>query len=241
MIHEIGLSCPSCMTADPAANMLRDGQSQSRSPNCQKCGGNGTIYRDPVLVRGIATNIRQQKNVLDSGLVEPGDMQFSIGPGFVDCGQQYRKISQGDKLTATWSQPLSEGQTIVRGASTMGENLRLANNVQEDEDRLTYEPETAIWCEDENQVVYTHPDFELGPGRVIKWVGKQPAIGTKYVIKYQAYFEWLVWSQPQERVDRGNRDLGSLLFLRKRHVAFINDSPFVVDTDRVSLSSRLSC
>ena len=236
MVHEYGLACPRCRTADVHANMLGDGESQTRSPNCPNCRGDGWIFRDGTVVRGLATSIRQQNKYLDVGMAQPGDMQFSLAP---ELG---RRVSQGDKFTATWTQPLNEGQTVVRGAATMGENLRLKNNVDTDEDRLWYEPGESVWCEDVHGTVYkADGDFQLGPGRIIKWVGARPAVGVKYVIKYTAYLEWLVFAPPQERVDRDNKDLGPLVFLRKRHVAFVNDSPFITAADRVPLRSRVAC
>ena len=63
----------------------------------------------------------------------------------------------------------------------------------------------------------------------------------RYVIKYTAYFEWMVWAPPQDRRDRGNRDLGPLIMLRKRHVAMINDSPYITAADRIPLSARVEC
>lgn len=241
MIHEIGVSCAKCRTADVHANMLRDGQSQTRLPNCRVCSGDGWIFRDPILVRGLATNIRQQNNVIDVGVVQPGDMQFSLPSSFASCGKD-RKISKGDKFTQTWPLSLDDGQTIIRGAATLGENIRLIDNINENEDRLWYEPVSSMWCEDENGVIYKEgSDFTLGPGRVIMWVGSSPIVGSKYVIKYSAYFEWLVFAPPFERVDKDNRDLGPLVFLRKRHVAFINESPYITSSDRQSFSKRIAC
>ena len=239
MVHEVGLACPRCRTSDVAANMLQDGQAQTRSPNCPGCGGDGKIYRDPVIVRGLATSIRQQRNVHDMGEAQPGDMQFSIGPGFFGSGQSTRRVSRDDKFVATWDQPLDEGQTIVRGAATLSDNLRVFNNVNPDEDRLWYEPATALWCEDEAGVQYQiGQDFTFGPGRVIRWIGSSPEIRTKYTIKYTAYMEWIVWQPPQERNERDNRDLGPLVMLRRRHVAFVNDSPLITESDREPLSAR---
>jgi hypothetical protein len=189
----------------------------------------------------LAVSIRQQRNILDAGVAQPGDMQFSPGPGEAGgCGST-RRVGNGDKFTATWDQPLDDGQTIVRGAAHMDENLRLEFNVNPDEDRLWYEPGSALWCEDEDGVVYKPGDFELGPGRVIHWVGNRPQIGTKYTLKYTAYFEWIVWAPPQERVDHANLDLGPLIFLRRRHIAFINTSPLIVESDRRPLSARTTC
>lgn len=200
------------------------------------------MYRNGVLTCGLATSIRQQRNVHDIGESQPGDMQFSLGPDFFECGGGGRRVGRDDKFIATWDQPLDEGQTIVRGAATMSDNLRLKYNVSEDEDRLWYEPATALWCEDENGITYTqNGDFILGPGKVIKWVGNQPEVGVKYAIKYTAFFEWIAWIPPLERRDKNNRDLGPLVFLRKRHIAHINDSPVITADDRVPLSTRIAC
>lgn len=241
MIHEMALSCPKCRASDVHLNMIPDAQGQNRSPHCNNCNADGWLFRSPVLVRGLATSIRQQKNILDAGIAQPGDMQFSIGPGFTGCGQDQRRISRNDKFTATWSQPLDDGQTIVRGAAHMQDNIGLNNNVAITEDRLWYSPDQSLWCEDEDGIVYGAGDFELGPGRVINWVGNSPAQGTAYTIKYTAFFEWIAFVPPQERVDRDNKDMGPLIILRKRHVAHINDSPYITDADRISASDRVSC
>jgi hypothetical protein len=245
MVHEYGIMCPRCRTSDPAANMLRDGKFQTRSPNCPRCGGDGWLYRDPFVVRGLATSIRQQKNPVDVDIMQPGDMQFSVDPtmGVADCAHGgLRRISEDDRFTQTWTSALDQGQGIVRGASSLDENARLVPTLDRSEDRLWYEPSAALWCEDEHGKTYTQDaNFVLGPGKVIKWLNTQPPIGTKYVLKYTAYFEWLVWAPPQERYDRDNKDIGPLVFLRKRHVAFVNESPFVSDTDRVPLAKRVTC
>jgi hypothetical protein len=244
MIHEIGIACAKCRTSDPNANLLGDGKLATRLPNCPRCGGDGWLYRDATVVAGLATAIRQQNNVVDAGVIKPGDMQFSIGPGFFTVertGAADRRVSQNDKFTQTWSAALDEGQTFIRGAASLGENLRLQPAHHPAEDRLWYQPAHALWCEDENGTEYFEgSDFLLGPGRVIKWVGNQPTIGGKYVLHYTAFFEWLVWAPPQERVDRDNKDLGPLIFLRKRHVAYVNDSPFLTSADRVPLNKRIA-
>lgn len=243
MIHEIGVACPKCRNEDVFSGLRDDGKQRRRSPYCKRCGGDGWLFRDGILTRGLAVGIRQQKNIHDVGLAQPGDMVFSVDPGFFGgCGQDGRRVSRDDKFTSTWSQPLDDGQTIVRGAATLGENKDLREPVDDSEDRLWYEPESALWCEDEDGTVYKQDaDFVLGPGRVIKWVGNQPLKGTKYTLKYNAYFEWLVFAPPQERRDRDNKDLGPLVFLRRRHIAFVNDSSVVTEDDRQSLKSRISC
>jgi len=246
MLHEFGIRCPRCRTSDPAANLVGDGKIQQRFPDCRNCGGDGWLYRSPFLVKGLATSIRQQSNPVDVGVVQPGDMQFSIDPQFggFDCahGGHPRLVSEDDKFTQTWVSALDEGQGIVRGSHTMGDNPRVQTGMADNEDRLFYEPAYSLWCEDERGKTYTeNGDFTLGPGKVIRWVGQAPDVGTKFTIKYAAYFEWIVWSPPMQRVDRDNRDLGPLVFLRKRHVHYVNESPFATPDDRVPIQSRVAC
>lgn len=241
LIHEMAVSCPTCRTADVFANTAQDGQYAVRSPNCIKCGGDGRLYRKPALVRGIVSGMRQNRIHNAIGDTQPGDMQLSIGPGFPIFGAEQRRISRDDKFTATWDSPLDDGQTVVRGAATLDDNLRLKFAVNADEDRLWYYPAKALHCEDENGIEYFQDaDFVLGEGKIIKWIGNQPDIGTKYVIKYTAYLEWIVWIPPTERTDVDGVDLGPLVQLRRKHVAFVNDSPYIVEEDRVFVTNKLT-
>lgn len=241
MVHEIALIC-TCRNEDTYAGLLGDGNQRRRLPFCPRCGGDGHLYRNPTVIKGLTTSIRQQKNILDAGIAQPGDMLFSPSlpsPDYTTPNGQIR-IASMDKLTATWEQPLDEGQVVVRGAGTAYENKTLGAGLADNEDRLWYEPVSSIWCEDENGKIYTaDADFVLGPGKIIKWLTNIP-LRIKYSIKYNAFFEWISFTNPQERVDRQG-DLGQLVFLRKRHVAFVNDSPLATEADRLALSSKLSC
>lgn len=246
MIHEYGVAC-TCRVEDVYASTLGDGKDNRRDPFCPRCGNSGWLYRDPVLITGIITSIRQQNNFHDIGEAQPGDASFSPHVSSLDCTKGRRRIGQSDRFTATWSQPLHEGQIIVRGAGTMNENKGLTTHLSDDEDRLWYEPASAIWCEDANDIVYYEKaDFVFGPGKIIKWIGNKPDPGVRYSIKYNAFFEWLAWQAPQERVDRDGKDLGPLVMLRKRHAVIINtdpkaDSPVAIQTDRQSLQSIITC
>lgn len=242
MLHEIAISC-TCRVEDTYAGSHADAKERRREPFCQRCRGDGWLHRDPKVVIGLATSIRQQRNILDAGIAQPGDMMFSPSLESLDCSLEGpRKIGAYDKLTALWSQPLDDGNVLVRGAATLDENLGLNSFLTKDEDRLWYEPDSAIWCEDEEGIVYNAgADFVLGPGRVIRWVGNRPYVKKRYTIKYQAFFEWIVFQPPQERHDRDNADLGQLVFLRKRHIALVNDNPHAVPDDKISLQSRVNC
>lgn len=244
MLHLVGILC-TCQVEDTYAGIKNDGKDRRRDPFCPRCGGDTHLYRNGSLITGMCTSIRQQRNILDAGVAQPGDMLFSPDMGSADGSCEVdggRRIGLNDKLVATWDQPLDDGQVIRRGAGTADENIGLTTNLADDEDRLWYEPLQSLWCEDEEGVVYTaNSDFVLGPGRIIKWVGNRPPKGRRYTIKYTAFFEWIVFVPPQDRRDRDELDLGPLVFLRKRHIAFINDNPKIVETDRISLQSRVTC
>jgi hypothetical protein len=238
MLHELAVSC-TCRVEDTFAGLKNDGKERRRDAFCPRCRGDGWLYRSPRLVIGIATSIRQQRNILDAGIAQPGDMQFSPSLEPPDCTLPYRAIGAWDKLTATWSQPLDDGHVLVRAAA---QGLPTETFLRPNEDRLWYEPDYAIWCEDENAQVYVEgTDFELGPGKIIRWIGRVPADHVRYTIKYAAFFEWIVFVPPQERRDRDNANLGQLVFLRKRHVAFVNDSPIATPDDHIPIQARMAC
>jgi hypothetical protein len=237
MLHEVAISC-TCRVADTAAGLVNDGKENRRDPFCQRCRTDGWLYRAPQLVVGLATSIRQQRNILDAGIAQPGDMQFSPSLQSPDCQIAYRSIGAWDRLTATWAQPLDDGHVLVRAAA---QQLPVPSGLMPNEDRLWYEPAEAIWCEDEDGKQYAvNSDFELGPGKIIRWIGRAPAAHKRYTIKYSAYFEWIVFAPPQERRDR-DQNMGQLVFLRKRHVAFVNDSPMALPEDRIPIQARVNC
>ena len=107
------------------------------------------------------------------------------------------------------------------------------------EDRLWYNASSSIWCEDEDGNVYRSGDFKLDGSKIIKWTGDSPTIGKKYVIKYNAYLEWIAFDPPAVRRDR-NRDLGQRVGLRRRHVALIDDDPRARVGDKIPFCSRVS-
>lgn len=241
LVHEIAISC-TCRVEDTFAGLKNDGKERRRDPFCPRCRGDGWLYRSARLVIGLVTSIRGQRNILDAGIAMPGDMQFSpqFGEG---CGDQAtRSIGAWDRITKTWPEPLDDGHVLVRGAATAFENKGLQTFLKPNQDRLWYEPAESIWCEDEDGVVYSaDADFVLGPGKIITWVGRKPEDAKRYTIKYQAYFEYIVFQPSLERRDRDNVNLGQLVFLRRRHVALINASPLAVAEDLVALETRTSC
>ncbi len=244
VVHEIAITC-TCRITDTYAGLKEDGKQRRAGWSCPRCGDSGWLYRDPVLLTGMVTGIRQQKNILDIGVYKPGDMLLSPLPtSGSSCGDTSfsRKIGMSDKITATWPQVIDDGIVIIRGAASTGENTNLKNSLAIDEDRLWYEPASAIWCEDDQGNTYTEgSDFTLGPGRIIKWVGNQPALKQAYTFKYNGYFEWIVFANPQERIDRNGDDLGQAVMLRKKHVVSVNSEPTGSDSDKTSFRSKVSC
>jgi hypothetical protein len=236
MIHEIAILC-TCRNGDPFSTLEKP-SSTNKYLSCSKCGNEFWLYRDPVVVTGFTTSIRQNLNISPDAMLMPGDMMFGTGyPSNDYSGRTPRIIGMFDKLTATWPQPVDGGQVIVRGAGSKGKGAEFTT-LAENEDKLWYEPHSAIWCEDQNGVVYKEGDFRLGPGRVITWEGNAPAIGTKYTIKYSAFFEWIVFQPPQERIDRGGQDIGQSISLKKKHVVFPNDNPSTNKETKLSLQER---
>jgi hypothetical protein len=240
MIHEIGIRC-TCAISDTFAGMKDDGKQNRRNPFCPQCLGSGWLYRDPKTVKGIATSIRQQRNIIDAGYAVPGDMVFSPSIKGFECGA--RRIGTWDQLTATWEQPLDDGQVIVRGAATTGDNTGIKTDLSDNQDRLWYDPSSAIWCEDEDGVVYHEKtDFILGPGKVITWQGNKPNNNVRYNIKYNCFFEWISFQPPMPRLDKDNQSLGDVVFLRKKHVAFINEAAVETNNiEKMDLQYRIKC
>jgi hypothetical protein len=219
---------------DTHAGMIERGAHVPRKRRligCEICDGSGYIFRKARQIVGLVTGIRQTKNQLESGWALPGDCVLSVKPDVV--------ISGGDLLTFTWGQSVPDGQVLLRGAGSMNDNAGRDTGLEEDEDRLLYNAVSAIHCEDEDKNVYNSgADFTLNTSKIIKWHGSQPQKGKVYTLKYMAYLEWVAFLPPDIRRDR-NRDLGTRVGLRKRHVALVNDDPTLLARDRVPFCDRL--
>jgi len=233
IIHEVGLRC-TCNREDLFAGETEHGAHvarQRRKFGCNICGGYGYIYRKARRLTAIVTGIRQSKAQLEAGWVVPGDATISIMPNIV--------VSAGDLITFTWSEPVADGQTLMRGAASMGDNQTRKTGLEEDEDRLWYDAESSIYCEDEDGREYSsESDFVLNGSKILRWTGSRPLKGKAYTIKYNAYHEWVVFMPPDIRRDR-NRDLGTRVAVRKRHVALVNTSASVSASDKLPFCDRL--
>jgi hypothetical protein len=232
VIHEVGLRCP-CDIEDTHAGQVEHGQvlRQRRVISCDLCGGSGLIFRNARRIVGLVIEITEGFDQKEEGWAEPGDCILSVKPGTV--------ISGGDRITATWEQPINKGQVIVRGAANTSENQARKLNIEEDEDRLHYHAASGIWCEGIDGTRYREgSDFVLDGSRLIKWIGNSPAVRTSYTVKYNAFLEWIAWTPPNVRIDR-DRDLGTRVPLKKSHAVLVNEDPRASTQDRVPFCDRL--
>lgn len=171
-------------------------------PNCTQHESGGWLYLDEETITGLVTDISQRRELMETGAFMPGDCVFSPLSDAV--------VSEGDKIIFTWSLPYGQGDVLVRDSSPS--------------DSLYYEAVSNIVCFDENKAKYReNVDFRFD-GKSIVWSwpdkpagGIAPAAGVRYVVKYRAYIEWLVFVPPLERFSNG-ADMGSKVMLRKKHL-----------------------
>lgn len=234
LIHEIGLRCP-CDNEDPMLGLVEKGTNIAKKRhrfNCPQCGGEGRIYRKPQRIVALFFGFSENKIQATGGMIYPGDQMMSVKPGF--------QVSGGDKITITWPEEVPDGQVLVRGAAHMGDNAARKLHVEPDEDVLWYYAVNSIYCEDfEGNVYREGGDFVLNTSRIIKWVGNSPKQGVSYVIKYNAYLEYIAFMPPVQRRDQ-DRDLGSRVALRKRHIALLNQDPSFRLSDRTLFCDKLT-
>jgi len=215
VVVETGVAC-TCRNHDMyASTILRNNEPASyRRMNCVRCQGDGFFFRDARCVRGLLTGLNPGRNrqLIESGYALAGDSVFSPD-------RHNDSIADFDKITLMVAQDLNEGQVVMRGAAGMEENAQIPTDLSAAEDRLWYVADCAVWCEDQDGVVYAQgADFEF-EAKKIRWIGTQPAVGKLYTIRYTGYPEWIVYTQPFLRFDNG-RSLGRKLLLRRKHVHF---------------------
>lgn len=224
VVHEIALAC-SCSREDTYASQIEiDGRlARVRSMSCPNCQGDGFIYREPEAVKGLLTQIHPANRELEEyGYNNAGDMTFS--PDF-----HTRVISDFDRITLLSDSPINEGQVLIRGAATIGQNAMQKNtntDLLPNEDRLWYIATRAIWCEDINGVIYSQgSDYDFDGKRIV-WGATGPDVGTPYTLKYCAFLEYVAYRGPMQRYDRA-RSLLQKVYLKKKHITLFKD----LDTD----------
>lgn len=177
-------------------------------PTCAVCHGFGYFYPfPPEQIRGLISDVKIDKKLIEVGFAMPGDLLFSPLPGTAH-------LSDFDLIILPWRQGVpSEGEVIVRGSdSTLPANV----------DNASYRMDwvQGAWTTNADTGVVTpyipNTDFTWN-GRQITWIGNQPAVGTPYSIQYSGMFEWIAYTSPQPRIAFG-QDLGQRVVLRKRHI-----------------------
>jgi hypothetical protein len=217
VIWETAVACPACRREDAVASFNEKNPNEAiriRRPNCPNCHGWGFIYRNATKVLGLLTAVNAgNRQLIDIGLALPGDAVFS--PSLYEA-----VLTDMDRVTLCLTDVLHEGQTIQRGAAHMSNASLIPDDLLSTEDRLWYAGNgCAVWCEDENNVVYdVEGDFQIIDNK-IRWIGKTPKDGVFYTLKYHYYPEFVVYASPLERVDRG-RNLQQRVVLRKKHLAY---------------------
>lgn len=176
-------------------------------PNCSGCNGLGWIWIDSGLIQGMVTNIDQHKELIQAGILSPGDLVFTPTLDVT--------ISDYDKIQLTWAEGLPfEGETIQRGSGVTDNTLYGIVSVP---------PGSCIQVNSANGDITTYTsgaDFSFD-GSQITWglSDNQPLMGSTYSLKYQALIEWIAWMPPQPRYERGT-NLGQRVPLKKKHVVF---------------------
>lgn len=199
VVHYISALCP-CMTQNSV------GAVGHADPSCITCYGSGYIYRDPVKIVGLLTALTTNKFWSQVAWISPGDLSFSPSA-------RTRRIGDFDRIQLTSPVPV-ESQVITRGQATSYSPR--PSSLESNEDYLYWESgrSAAAYLEDEDGNVYRPGDYELD-GRIIRWPsGSKLLSGKKYTIKYEAYPEYICWSTPIDRWDKG-RELGQRVLLRR--------------------------
>lgn len=229
VIHETGVACPRCRKEDAVASFNERNPNEAiriREVNCPNCHGYGFIYRNATKIKGLLTQVNAgNRQLIEIGLALPGDCIFSPSLGVCD-------LQDMDRVTLCLTDVAHEGGTIQRGAAHMSNARLRPTDLAENEDRLWYAGSgCAVWCEDENNVVYNaEADFQIIDNKV-RWVGKKPKDGVFYSLKYFYYPEWIVYASPLQRVDRA-RNLGGRVVLRKKHVAYTQATSIATPAQR---------
>lgn len=188
--------CPCGTTPDPAR--VR--------PDCFLCFGRGQVYASALPMVGMVTAIKREKELLEAGIAQPGDLVFSPSP------KETRMLSEGDVIElGTWSGQPFQGELIKRARGGLV-------------DMLAYPPVTIQRCFTVDQSAQTQRDFTSPThfsvnGKLLTWTAtaaNRPLADQVYSLAYTARVEWVVFLPPQDRIE-GAVNLGQKVMLRARH------------------------
>jgi hypothetical protein len=194
--------CPCSSRNEADANRART--------NCPLCDGFGYMYDAPVLITGLVTGISFNKQLLDLGIVNPGDLLLGLAPGERNLVTDFDIIN----LVSFGTGENYDGDTITRDPDGAP-------------DELSYTPVNVLSCFSANgnddgtdwtRTDYVqNVDFTLD-GRDLTWLpGKGPEKGSTFSIKYTARFDWEAYSSPSIRFEAGV-NIGQRVLLRKREL-----------------------
>lgn len=189
----------------------------SQSQNCQACGGNGVLYpTPPENVPVLVSDITQNLDLMQYGLMEDGDLVVSPEPGSIH-------FDNFDLILLPWSIGVpTYSEVIVKGnTDTDATSYRILNVTA----AWTVDPSAGTSQAYKPGFDFTYDAFEstTPPGKSITWLstGNAPSDGQLYSIRYDAQFEWVAYNPPQPRVAFGV-DLGQKAVFRKRHILLPN-------------------
>lgn len=195
-----GMKC-TCQNLQPGSPYANTNQSD---PNCAACHGIGLVWMPSGQIVGLVDDINQHQELLDIGIAQPGDMVFSP--------QIETELDKYDMVQLPWEIP-TEPELITRG-TTQTDNTFYGILSVPKSGCITVDSTTGAITQ-----YYQNTDFTFS-GNAITWLtGRGPTAGTIYSFKYNALVDWIVFTFPQPRRERGT-DLGQKVILRKRFTAF---------------------
>jgi hypothetical protein len=185
------------------------GSSAEVRVTCFLCHGQGWRYAAPLLLTALVTGIDHRRDLLQSGFAQPGDLLLGLAPS------EMHLISDFDLIRLTWTSGSPyEGDLITRRDGPT--------------DILSYEAREVLSCfavsQSEQRVITYVPgvDFTIS-GRTLTWISSNaPDVGSRYSIKYNVIYDWVVFLSPGDRYE-GGQSLGQHNLLRKRHLVFHRD------------------
>jgi hypothetical protein len=157
----------------------------------------------------LVSNVTLQTELVAQGLAEPGDLLLATRPGQVH-------LDPFDLCFVPWHMGIAASSLVVtRGTGPTDALLYRAATVE------------GVWTVDPTTgqiTAYTVDRDVTVAGRTVTWIGRAPAAGTVYTIRYSGDFEWVVFRPPDQRVAFGV-DLGQRAILRKRFLVLPNAPP----------------
>ncbi|KIL42067.1 hypothetical protein SD70_02470 [Gordoniibacillus kamchatkensis] len=201
-----GMKCTCASSVQPTGSNLYDPNRANVS--CAACKGIGWVWLDGGKIIGVVENINQHKDLLNSGIAAPGDLVFSPDLRVT--------LSDYDKIQLTWPQGIPfECELISRGSGASDSTLYGVMNVMQ---CIAVDPASGTVTAYNSGVDFVYD--KNTPANQITWQGAHvPAAGVVYSLKYQALVDWIVFTPPQPRRERGT-NLGQRVILRKRHIVF---------------------